>query len=66
MPEGYHRKTLVEDPGYREQCRDSQIQADEQLRIFDSSTRSPAVKRQIPGSGLGLSIVVAPYQEVRT
>ncbi len=32
------------------------IPADEQLRIFDRFYRSPAVKRQIPGSGLGLSI----------
>jgi len=32
------------------------IPADEQLRIFDRFYRSPSVKRQIPGSGLGLSI----------
>jgi signal transduction histidine kinase len=32
------------------------IPADEQLRIFDRFYRSPAVKHQIPGSGLGLSI----------
>jgi two-component system, OmpR family, sensor histidine kinase KdpD len=32
------------------------IPAEEQLRIFDRFYRSPAVKRQIPGSGLGLSI----------
>jgi signal transduction histidine kinase len=32
------------------------IPADEQLRIFERFYRSPSVKRQIPGSGLGLSI----------
>ena len=32
------------------------IPADEQLRIFDRFYRSPSIKRQIPGSGLGLSI----------
>jgi len=32
------------------------IPAEEQLRIFDRFYRSPSVKRQIPGSGLGLSI----------
>jgi len=32
------------------------IPAEEQLRIFDRFYRSPLVKRQIPGSGLGLSI----------
>lgn len=32
------------------------IPADEQSRIFDRFYRSPAVKGQIPGSGLGLSI----------
>lgn len=32
------------------------IPDDEQLRIFDRFYRSPSVKRQIPGSGLGLSI----------
>jgi len=32
------------------------IPADEQSRIFDRFYRSPSVKRQIPGSGLGLSI----------
>jgi two-component system sensor histidine kinase KdpD len=32
------------------------IPPDEQLRIFDRFYRSPSVKRQIPGSGLGLSI----------
>jgi signal transduction histidine kinase len=32
------------------------IPAEEQLRIFDRFYRSPSAKRQIPGSGLGLSI----------
>ena len=32
------------------------IPGEEQLRIFDRFYRSPSVKRQIPGSGLGLSI----------
>jgi two-component system, OmpR family, sensor histidine kinase KdpD len=32
------------------------IPAEEQLRIFDRFYRSPSVKGQIPGSGLGLSI----------
>lgn len=32
------------------------IPAEEQLRIFDRFYRSPSVRRQIPGSGLGLSI----------
>jgi two-component system, OmpR family, sensor histidine kinase KdpD len=32
------------------------IPADEQLQIFERFYRSPLVKRQIPGSGLGLSI----------
>ena len=32
------------------------IPADEQLRIFERFYRSPSVKHQIPGSGLGLSI----------
>jgi signal transduction histidine kinase len=32
------------------------IPTEEQLRIFDRFYRSPSVKRQIPGSGLGLSI----------
>ena len=32
------------------------IPTDEQLRIFERFYRSPSVKRQIPGSGLGLSI----------
>jgi signal transduction histidine kinase len=32
------------------------IPADEQLRIFERFYRSPSVKDQIPGSGLGLSI----------
>lgn len=32
------------------------IPADEQARIFERFYRSPAVKSQIPGSGLGLSI----------
>ena len=32
------------------------IPADEQLRIFDRFYRSPSIKLQIPGSGLGLSI----------
>ncbi len=32
------------------------IAADEQLRIFERFYRSPSVKHQIPGSGLGLSI----------
>ncbi len=32
------------------------IPVDEQRRIFERFYRSPSVKRQIPGSGLGLSI----------
>jgi signal transduction histidine kinase len=32
------------------------IPAEEQQRIFERFYRSPSVKRQIPGSGLGLSI----------
>ncbi|MGC1646752.1 MAG: ATP-binding protein, partial [Candidatus Sulfotelmatobacter sp.] len=32
------------------------IPTEEQLRIFDRFYRSPSVRRQIPGSGLGLSI----------
>jgi two-component system, OmpR family, sensor histidine kinase KdpD len=32
------------------------IPVEEQVRIFDRFYRSPSVKRQIPGSGLGLSI----------
>jgi two-component system sensor histidine kinase KdpD len=32
------------------------IPADEQLRIFERFYRGPSTKRQIPGSGLGLSI----------
>ncbi len=32
------------------------IAAQEQSRIFDRLYRSPSVERQIPGSGLGLSI----------
>jgi two-component system sensor histidine kinase KdpD len=32
------------------------IPADEQLRVFERFYRGPSIKRQIPGSGLGLSI----------
>jgi two-component system, OmpR family, sensor histidine kinase KdpD len=32
------------------------IPADEQLRVFERFYRGPSTKRQIPGSGLGLSI----------
>ena len=45
--------------------RGNPIPAHEQGRVFERFYRSPAVKRQCPGSGLGLSIALRIAQAHR-